>query len=76
VSTSHAIALPAGALAALRQYMGQSEIDAILVGDGPLTRSERQELGMALKWWQEQHMTALERVRAITARLTDTPPGS
>jgi hypothetical protein len=76
VSTPHAIELPAGALAALRQYMAQAEIDAILVGEGPLTKSERQQLNLALKWWQEQQATAFGRIRAITGRLTDSPAGT
>jgi hypothetical protein len=76
VSTPHAIEMPASALAALRQYLGQAEIDAILTRGGPLTGSERRQLGLALKWWEEQHATAVARITAITARLTDSISGS
>jgi hypothetical protein len=76
VSTQHAIALPSGMLEALRQYMGQAEIDALLGGAGPLTEPERRQLGLALKWWEEQHATALARIRAITVRLTTSAAGS
>ncbi len=76
MSTPHAIELPAGALAALRHYMGQAEIDAILAGHGPLSGPERRQLGLALKWWEEQHATALARIRAITARLSDSATDS
>jgi hypothetical protein len=75
VSTPHAIEVPAAALEALRQYMGQAEIDAILTRGGPLTEPERRQLGLALKWWEEQYATALARIRAITVRLS-TSPGS
>ena len=75
VSTPHAIAVPAGALEALRQYMGQAEIDAILAADGPLTVSERRQLGLALRWWEEQHAMALARIRAITACLSASASG-
>lgn len=76
MSTAHAIEVPAAALAALRQYLGQAEIDAILNGDTPLSDPQRRQLGLALKWWEEQHATALARIRAITARLTSPAPGS
>jgi hypothetical protein len=76
VSTPHAIEVPAGALAALRHYMGQAQIDAILAGGSPLTEAERRQLDLALRWWREQHATALDRIRAITARLSDSPPVS
>jgi hypothetical protein len=76
VSTPHAIEVPAGALAALRHYMAQGEINAILADDGPLTESDRRQLGLALKWWQEQHATAFGRVRAIMDRLADSSPRS
>lgn len=76
MSSPHAFVMPAGALAALRQYMGQAEIDAILAGDGPLTGAERGQLDLALTWWREQQATAAARVRAITARLSASPPAS
>lgn len=76
MSTPHAIAMPAGALEALRQYMGQAEIDALLVGASPLTEPQRRQLGLALKWWEEQHATALARIRAITVRLATSASGS
>lgn len=76
MSTPNAIALPAGALEALRRYMGQAEIDAILAGSAPLTGPERRQLDLALKWWQEQHATALARIRAITVRLSTSGLGS
>lgn len=70
MTSPHAFVMPPGALAALRHYMGQAEIDAILAGDGPLTAAEREQLGLALTWWRDQQATAAARVRAIAARLS------
>lgn len=76
MSSPHAFVMPPGALAALRHYMGQAEIDAILAGDGPLTGAEREQLNLALTWWREQQATAAARIRSITARLAASPPAT
>lgn len=61
--------LPAGVLAALRGYLGQAEIDAILNSGRPLTESERQALELGLQWWREQYALSRHRVQIIAARL-------
>lgn len=69
MSTSHAMELPAGVLAALRGYLGQAEIDAILNSGRPLTESERRALELGLQWWREQYTLSRQRVQIIAARL-------
>lgn len=74
MSTSHAMEVPAIVLVALRGYLGQAEIDAIIKTGGPLTESDRQALELGLQWWREQHAVSRHRMQAITARLADSGP--
>lgn len=53
----------------VRARLGAGEVDALLDGDGPLTVAEREQLELALRWWESQYATARQRVMAITARL-------
>jgi hypothetical protein len=72
----HAIEIPAGALAALRDYAAvrqqeavRADLDALCAGTGPLSPADRQVLQEALVWRERQLALAGERVREIRTRL-------
>jgi hypothetical protein len=76
VSSSHAIAIPPDALAAVRACLdvrksvaAAPEVGAILQSAGPLTPAARRELEQARQWWLRQQALSQARVREITARL-------
>jgi len=76
VSSSHAIAIPPEALAAVRACLdvrksaaSAPEVGAILRSVGPLTPAARRELEQARQWWLRQQALSQARVREITARL-------
>jgi hypothetical protein len=76
VSSSHAIAIPPDALAAVRACLdlrksltSAPEVGAILQSAGPLTPAARRELEQARVWWLQQQALAQARVREISARL-------
>lgn len=76
MSTSNALEIPAETLAGLRVYAGvrqqaarQARITALCDEDGPLSAADRRALQDALQYWRDQHATAAQRMREITARL-------
>ena len=76
MSSSHAIAIPPDALAAVRACLdirssaaAVPEVGAILQSTGPLTPAARRELEQAHQWWLRQQALSQARVREIAARL-------
>jgi hypothetical protein len=76
VSSSHAIAIPPDALAAVRACLdtrksvaSAPEVGAILQSAGPLAPAARRELEQARQWWLRQQALSQARVQEIAARL-------
>ena len=74
--SSHAIAIPPDALAAVRACLdvrksaaSAPEVGAILQSTGPLAPAARRELELAHQWWLRQQALSQARVREIAARL-------
>ena len=73
----HAIEIPAGALAALRDYAAvrqqdaaRAEIEALCAGSGPLSPAGRKVLEDALHWQEQQQVLSGQRARQIRDRLS------
>jgi len=79
VSSSHAIAIPPDALAAVRACLdtrksaaSAPDVGALLQSTGKLAPADMRELEQARQWWLRQQALSQARVREITARLASS----